>query len=276
MSLIDPQDSTLSISVQCRLLEIPRASFYYRPKGVSVEDLTLMRLLDEQYLATPFYGSRRMRHYLRLLGFPVGRKRVQRLMQTMGLRAVYPRPKTSKPHPVHKIFPYLLRDLSIDHPNQVWAADITYIPMRRGFMYLVAVMDWHSRRVLSYRLSNTLDADFCADALKEALDHYGTPAIFNTDQGSQFSSAQFTDVLIEHGVRISMDGRGRFLDNIFIERLWWSLKYECVYLNEFGDGRELGRAIKNWIHFYNTERPHSSLAHRTPDEAYSVVLPKAA
>jgi putative transposase len=276
MGLIDPQDSTLSISAQCRLLDIPRASFYYRRKEVSSEDLTLMRLLDEQFLSTPFYGSRRMMHHLRLLGFPVGRKRVQRLMQTMGLRAVYPRPKTSRPHPAHRIFPYLLRDISIDHPNQVWAADITYIPMRRGFMYLVAVMDWHSRRVLAYRLSNTLEADFCADALTEALAHYGTPAIFNTDQGSQFTSAQFTDVLHEHGVRISMDGRGRFLDNIFIERLWWSLKYECVYLNEFAGGRELGRAIKGWIHFYNTERFHSALAHRTPDEAYSTGLPKAA
>jgi putative transposase len=276
MGLINSQDSTLSTSAQCRLLAIPRASFYYRPRGESSEDLALMRLLDEQYLATPFYGSRRMMRHLRLLGYPVGRKHVQRLMATMGLRAVYPRPKTSHPHPAHKIFPYLLRDLAIDHPNQVWAADITYIPMRRGFMYLVAVMDWHSRRVLSYRLSNTLDADFCVEALKEALANFGTPAIFNTDQGSQFTSTQFTDVLSEHGVRISMDGRGRFLDNIFIERLWWSLKYECVYLNEFADARELGRAIKTWIHFYNTERPHSSLGHRTPDEAYCSGLPKAA
>jgi putative transposase len=276
MGLINSQDSTLSTSAQCRLLAIPRASFYYRPRGESSEDLALMRLLDEQYLATPFYGSRRMMRHLRLLGYPVGRKHVQRLMATMGLRAVYPRPKTSHPHPAHKIFPYLLRDLAIDHPNQVWAADITYIPMRRGFMYLVAVMDWHSRRVLSYRLSNTLDADFCVEALKEALANFGTPAIFNTDQGSQFTSTQFTDVLSEHGVRISMDGRGRFLDNIFIERLWWSLKYECVYLNEFADARELGRALKHWVHFYNTKRPHSSLAHRTPDEAYSTGLPKAA
>ena len=276
MGIIDPQDSKLSISRQCRLLAIPRASFYYRPTGVSGEDLTLMRLLDEQYLATPFYGSPRMTRTLRALGFPVGRKRVQKLMATMGLRAVYPRPKTSTPHPAHKIFPYLLRGLTIDHPNQTWCADLTYIPMRRGFMYLVAIMDWHSRRVLSYRLSNTLEADFCADALKDALDTYGTPAIFNTDQGSQFTSAQFTDVLIEHGVRISMDGRGRYLDNIFIERLWWSLKYECVYLNEFADGRELGQAINKWMHFYNTERPHSSLEHRTPDEAYFSGLPKAA
>jgi len=276
MNMIASTDSTLSVSAQCRLLAIPRASFYYRPTGVSSEDLLLMRLLDEQYLLTPFYGSRRLMHHLRLLGFPVGRTRVQRLMQRMGLRAVYPRPKTSRPHPCHRIFPYLLRDLSIDHPNQVWAADITYIPMRRGFMYLVAVMDWHSRRVLSYRLSNTLEADFCADALKEALDHYGTPAIFNSDQGSQFTSARFTDVLVERGIRISMDGRGRYLDNIFIERLWWSLKYECVYLNEFADARELGRALKGWIHFYNTERQHSALAYRTPDEAYSTGLPKAA
>jgi len=276
MGIIDPQDSRISVSAQCRLLEIPRASFYYRPTGVLSEDLTFMRLLDEQYLSTPFYGSRRMMRYLCLLGFPVGRKRVQRLMQTMGLCAVYPRPKTSKPHPAHKIFPYLLRGLTIDHPNQTWCADITYIPMRRGFLYLVAIMDWYSRRVLSWRLSNTLEADFCVEALNEALSHHGTPGIFNTDQGSQFTSAQFTDILLGHGVRISMDGRGRYLDNIFIERLWWSLKYECVYLNEFADGRELGRAIKKWMHFYNTERPHSSLANQTPDEAYSTGLPKAA
>jgi putative transposase len=276
MGLIDTQDSTLSVSAQCRLLAIPRASFYYRPRAVANEDLTLMRLLDEQYLLTPFYGSRRMMRYLGSLGYPVGRKRVQKLMAKMGLCAVYPRPKTSAPHPAHKIFPYLLRGLTIDHPNQVWAADITYIPMRRGFLYLVAIMDWYSRRVLSYRLSNTLEADFCVEALNEALSHHGTPGIFNTDQGSQFTSAQFTDVLTEHGVRISMDGRGRYLDNIFIERLWWSLKYECVYLNEFADGRELARAIKNWINFYNTERPHSSLEHRTPEEAYSTGLPKAA
>jgi putative transposase len=276
MGIIDPKDSTLSVSAQCRLLAIPRASFYYRPRGVADEDLTLMRLLDEQYLSTPFYGSRRMMRYLRSLGYLVGRKRVQKLMATMGLCAVYPRPRTSTPHPANKIFPYLLRGLTIDHPNQTWCADITYIPMRRGFLYLVAVMDWHSRRVLSYRLSNTLEADFCVEALNEALSQYGTPGIFNTDQGSQFTSAQFTDVLSEHGVRISMDGRGRYLDNIFIERLWWSLKYECVYLNEFADGRDLGRAIKTWMHFYNTERPHSSLEHRTPDEAYSSGLPKAA
>ena len=276
MNLIASPDSKLSVSAQCRLLAIPRASFYYRPTGVSSEDLLLLRLLDEQYLLTPFYGSRRLMHHLRLLGFPVGRTRVQRLMQTMGLRAVYPRPKTSRPHPCHRIFPYLLRDLSIDHPNQVWAADITYIPMRRGFMYLVAIMDWYSRRVLSYRLSNTLDADFCVEALREALDRHGAPEIFNTDQGSQFTSTQFTSALKEHDIRISMDGRGRYLDNIFIERLWWSLKYECVYLHEYTDARELLRGITHWFDFYNTKRGHSALAGRTPDDAYFTGLPKAA
>jgi putative transposase len=274
--MIDTHDTRLSISAQCRLLDVPRSSFYYHPAEAPAADERLMRFIDEQYLATPFYGSRRMTREARKKGFPVNRKRVRRLMAQMGISAVYPRPRTSKPHPEHRVYPYLLRDLTICHPGQVWAADVTYIPMRRGFMYLVAIMDWHSRRVLSYRLSNTLDADFCTEALREALDRHGPPEIFNTDQGSQFTSAQFTSVLKEHGVRISMDGRGRFLDNIFIERLWWSLKYECVYLHEYADAHQLLRGITHWFSFYNTTRGHSALAGRTPDDAYFTGLPKAA
>ena len=274
--MIDSQDPRLSISRQCRLLDLPRSSYYYRPTEEPAEDLRLMRLIDERYLLCPFYGSRRMTDHLRSLGFRVNRKRVRRLMAKMGLRAVYPRPRTSRPHPEHRIFPYLLRGVTVERADQCWSADITYLPMRRGFMYLVAVMDWHTRRVLSFRLSNTLEADFCVEALEEALARYGPPEIFNTDQGSQFTSNRFTDVLIAHDVKISMDGRGRFLDNIFIERLWWSLKYECVYLQEFADGRDLYRAINTWITFYNSERPHSSLDGRTPNEAYFTDLLKAA
>jgi putative transposase len=276
MGMIDTQDTRLSTSAQCRLLDVPRSSFYYRPKETPAEDERLMRFIDEQYLATPFYGSRRMTRELRLGGFAVNRKRVQRLMATMGICAVYPRPRTSKPHPEHRVYPYLLRDLAIDRPGQVWCADVTYIPMRRGFMYLVAIMDWHSRRVLSFRLSNTLDADFCVEALREALDRHGAPAIFNTDQGAQFTSERFTGVLREHSVRISMDGRGRYLDNIFIERLWWSLKYECVYLHEYADARELSRGITHWFGFYNTKRGHSALGGCTPDDAYFTGLLEAA
>ena len=274
--MIDTRNTRLSIGAQCRLLDLPRSSYYYRPKEASGEDEKLMRLIDEQYLVTPFYGSRRMTRQARLAGFAVNRKRVRRLMTKMGIAAVYPRPRTSKPHPEHRVYPYLLRDLTIDHPNQVWCADVTYIPMRRGFMYLVAIMDWHSRRVLSWRLSNTLDADFCVEALKEALLRYGVPAIFNSDQGAQFTSQAFTAVLREHGVQISMDGRGRYLDNIFIERLWWSLKYECVYLNEYSNAHELGRGIAAWFTFYKTERGLTALGGCTPDDAYFTAVPKAA
>lgn len=227
-----------------------------------------MRLMDEQYLKTPVWGSRSMRNHLRRLGYKINRKRVQRLMRLMGLEAIYPKPRTSRPHPDHKIYPYLLRDLSIDRANQVWAADITYIPMSRGFMYLVAVMDWHSRKVLSWRLSNTMEADFCVEALQEAIGRYGCPQIFNTDQGSQFTSEAFTTVLKDNEIAISMDGRGRVQDNIFIERLWWTLKHHYLYLRSFANASELRAGLRDWFSFYNQERFHQSLDDRTPDEVY--------
>ena len=266
--MIDKDNKTLSISRQCRLLTVNRSAFYYNPKPMNPEDLDLMRRIDEFYLNTPTAGSRTMRNYLRRQGYKINRKRVQRLMRLMGLEAIYPKPKTSRPHPEHKVYPYLLRELTIDRPNQVWAADITYIPMSRGFMYLVAVMDWHSRKVLSFRLSNTLDADFCVDALKEAIDRYGPPEIFNTDQGSQFTSHAFTEALKSAGVTISMDGRGRVLDNIFIERLWWTVKYHYLYLQTFDSGIELRRGLTSWFQFYNNQRPHQGLDDQTPDEVY--------
>jgi len=216
--MVDPREPNLSIVRQCRLLNIQRSSFYYRRQPVKAEDLKLMRLIDEQYLKTPTWGSRSMRNHLRRLGYRVNRKHVQRLMRLMGLEAIYPKPRTSRPHPEHKIYPYLLRDLSIERSNQVWAADITYIPMSRGFMHLVAVMDWHNHKVLSWRLSNTMEADFCIEALEEAIERYGCPEIFNTDQGAQFTSEAFTKVLKDNDIAISMDGRRRVRDNIFIER----------------------------------------------------------
>jgi putative transposase len=229
----------LSVVRQCELLGISRSGFYYEPVGESEANLRLMRLIDEQFMETPFYGSRQMMRHLYRLGYAAGRDRVRRLMRLMGLAAVYQRPRTSVPHPEHVVFPYLLRDLPIDRPNQVWCADITYIPMRRGFLYLVAIMDWASRKVLSWRVSNTMEADFCIEALQEALDRFGHPEIFNTDQGSQFTSRAFVSVLTDAGILVSMDGRGRWLDNVFIERLWRSLKYECVYLHAYETGSEL-------------------------------------
>jgi putative transposase len=266
--LVEKKHQRLSIVRQCRLLSIPRSSYYRRPRGESEGNLTLMRLMDEQYLKTPCYGSRQMTRHLRRQGHAVNRKRIGRLMSLMGLVAIYRKPNTSKPHPEHKVYPYLLRDMVIDRPNQVWCADISYIPMRRGFLYLVAVMDWASRRVLSWRLSNTMDTDFCLAALDDALSRYGKPEIFNTDQGSQFTSDDFTDAVKDAGILISMDGKGRWVDNVMIERLWRSLKHECVYLHAFETGSALKKGISHWIDFYNTRRPHSSLAGRTPDEAY--------
>jgi len=227
-----------------------------------------MRLIDEQYLKAPCWGSRSMRNHLRRLGYRVNRKRIQRLMRIMGLEAIYPKPKTSRPHPEHRVYPYLLRDLIIDRPNQVWTADITYIPMSRGFMYLVAVMDWHSRKILSWRVSNTLDSELCVEAVAEALERYKAPEIFNTDQGTQFTSRNFIDLLDAHKIRISMDGRGRVQDNIFIERLWWTLKYQYLYLHSFDNGSELRNGLGDWFLFYNQERSHQALDDLTPDEVY--------
>ena len=258
----------LSLSCQCRLLSIGRSSLYYTPRGESAETLALMRRIDELFLKYPFYGARQMVRHLRREGMRISRRRAGRLMRLMGLQAIYRAPRTSDPHPEHRVYPYLLRGLAIERANHVWCADITYIPVRRGFLYLVTVMDWASRHVLAWRLSNTLDAGFCTDALDDALARHGTPEIFNTDQGSQFTGFVFTGRLREAGVRISMDGRGRCMDNIFIERLWRSLKYEAVYLRELADGFEARRVIGEWIDFYNTERPHSALGGRTPAEAY--------
>ena len=268
--MIDPDHPRLSIVRQCELTAISRASFYRRPAGESEETLALMRLIDQTFLDCPFYGARQMMRHLRRLGWPAGRKRVRRLMRKIGLAPVYQAPRTSAPHPGHKTYPYLLRHLAIGRPNQVWCADITYIPMRRGFLYLVAVMDWAARKVLAWRLSNTMEADFCVAALKEAVAGYGTPDIFNTDQGSQFTSQAFTGTLMDAGIRISMDGRGRWMDNVFIERLWRSLKYECVFLNAFETGGEARAGIGRWIDFYNRRRPHSALGDRTPEEAYAI------
>jgi putative transposase len=267
-TLIEPDHPRLSIVRQCELLTINRSSYYYQPTGETALNLKLMRLIDEQYLETPWYGARQMARHLRRQGHGVNRKRIGRLMRQMGLSAIYQKPNTSKPHPLHKIYPYLLRGMMIDRPNQVWCADISYIPMRRGFLYLVAIMDWSSRKVLSWRLSNTMDSDFCVAALEEALVRFGKPEIFNTDQGSQFTSDDFTDALKNADIRISMDGKGRWMDNIMIERLWRSLKYECIYLHAFETGSEVRQGLKRWIDFYNMRRPHSSLDNRTPYEAY--------
>jgi putative transposase len=267
--MIEPNHAKLSITRQCALVGISRSAFYGGPRIESAETLALMRAIDEQFMETPWYGSRQMARHLRRHGHAVGRKRVRRLMARMGLAAVYQRPRTTVRHPQHRVWPYLLRGLVIERPDQVWCADITYIPMRRGFLYLVAVMDWFSRRVLAWRLSNTMDADFCIEALHEAMARFGRPAIFNTDQGSQFTSPRFTEVLAEAGVRISMDGRGRWLDNVFIERLWRSLKYECIYLNAFETGSQARAGIGGWITYYNGSRPHTALGGRTPAEVYT-------
>jgi len=272
-AMIAPETPGLSLSCQCRLLSLSRSSFYYAPKGESAENLALMRRIDELYLLYPFYGSRQMSRHLRREGIVAGRHRVRRLMRLMGLEAIYQAPNTSAPHPEHRVYPYLLRGAAIERADHVWCADITYIPVKRGFFYLVAIMDWATRHVLAWRLSNTLDADFCVAALKEALARYGRPEIFNTDQGSQFTSHAFTGTLNEAGVAISMDGRGRCMDNIFIERLWRSLKYEAVYLNELTDGFVAERVIGEWIDFYNTERPHSALGGETPEQTYLALKP---
>lgn len=266
--MIDPTNDNLGVEAQCRLLSISRSGWYYEPKGEAPLNLKLMRLIDEQFLATPSYGSRKMAHHLRREGYCVGRQRVRRLMRLMGIEAIYQKPNTSAPHPEHKVYPYLLKDIAITKANQVWCTDITYIPIGRGFLYLVAVMDWYSRKVLSWRISNTMETSFCVEALEEAISIYGTPEIFNTDQGSQFTSFDFTHVLKDHGIKISMDGKGRWMDNVFIERLWRSLKYECVYLNAFENGLQARQSIGQWLSHYNTKRPHATFDGQTPDEVY--------
>ena len=264
LALVDHDDRVLPVTAQCRLLKVARSTLYYQPVPASPDDLAVMRRIDELHLEYPFYGSRRMAVVLRGDGRVVNRKRAQRLMRVMGLEAIYQKPNTSRPHPDHKVYPYLLRGLIIDRPNQVWCADITYIPMAKGFVYLVAVMDWFSRRVLAWRLSITMETDFCVDALREAMDRHGRPEIFNTDQGVQFTSAAFLDELSIRGVRVSMDGKGRFLDNIFIERLWRSLKYEEVYIKAYDSVAEARQGIGGWLGFYNEKRPHQALGYRTP------------
>lgn len=265
--MIDPNYSDISLRRQCELVGISRTGYYYQPVPESPQNLLMMRLLDQQYTRTPFYGTRRMTTYLNRLGYTINRKRVQRLMCKMGLEAIYPKPRTSQKHPQHRIYPYLLRGLSIDHPNQVWSTDITYVPMPQGFMYLVAVIDWHSRYVLSWRLSNTLEVDFCLDALEEAF-IVNKPEIFNTDQGSQFTSPRFTNRLEDENIRVSMDGRGRALDNIFIERLWRSVKYEDLYIKAYDTVPELHKGLSDYFLFYNEDRPHQGLNNRLPADLY--------
>lgn len=261
---MDRSQTGLSVSRQCALLNVPRSSVYYTANTTeSMENLTLMRLIDGQYLRTPFYGYPRMTLWLNEQGFTVNAKRVARLMRVMGLQATMPGPHTSRPHPEHRIYPYLLRGMKISSPNEVWSADITYIPMRRGFMYLVAVMDWFSRYVIAWDLSNSMEAGFCTATLSRAL-RTGRPHIFNTDQGSQFTSEEFTGTLLKADIQISMDGRGRALDNVFIERLWRSLKYEDIYLRDYCDGHALHKGLARYFRFYNHERPPSSLGNRTP------------
>ena len=272
--MVDQSHQRLSVSRQCALLAVSRSAFYYTPRGHSAETLALMRRIDALYLAYPFYGSRQMARHLALEAVTVGRHRVRRLMRLLGLEAIYRKPRTSTAHPEHRVYPYLLSGLRIDRPNHVWCADITYIPVQEGFLYLVAVMARRaagrpgaSRRVLAWRLSNTLDTEFCLAALAEALARYGRPQIFNTDQGSQFTSLAFTERLQAAGIRCSMDGRGRCMDNVFIERLWRSLKYEEVYLRDLTDGTAR-RVIATWMTYYNERRPHSALGGRTPAQFY--------
>jgi len=271
--MIDPEHA-LPLSRQSEIVNLSRSSLYYKSVPVSERDLELMCLIDEIHLKYPFYGSRRIRNELRDLGHDVGRGHVSTLMKKMGIRALYQKPRLSIPHPDHKVYPYLLRGVEINRANHCWAADITYLPMARGFCYLVAIMDWASRRVIAWRLSNTLDASFCTEALEEAISKYGRPEIFNTDHGSQFTSGAFTSVLDTHGISISMDSRGRWMDNVFVERLWRSVKYEDVYLKAYGSLTEVRRGLAAYFEFYNQRRRHQGLDDRTPDEVYWSTLPQ--
>ena len=258
----------LPISRQAELLDLSRSNVYYVPRPVADADLALMRRIDELHLNHPFAGARMLRDMLKLEGMAVGRKHIGTLMAKMGIGAIYRKRNTSAPHPAHRIYPYLLRNLTIDRPNQVWCTDVTYIPMQRGFVYLVAILDWATRKVLAHRVSISMTTDFCVEALEEAIAKYGTPEIFNTDQGSQFTDKDFTDVLKDHGIQISMDGRGRWVDNVFIERLWKSVKYEEVYLHAYESVAEAKQKLAKYFSFYNARRPHSSLSGQTPDTAY--------
>lgn len=269
-------DTPPSMRKQCELLGVNRSSLYYKPVEPDAEELALMRQIDELHLKHPFFGSRMLTQMLKRKGHVINRKRVQRLMRLMGLESTAPKPNTSKSAPEHPVFPYLLRNVKVCRVNQVWAADITYIPMGRGFAYLVAIIDWYSRRVLSWRLSNTLETTFCLEAVQEALTHYGRPEIFNTDQGSQFTSEDFTGVLLRQGIKVSMDGKGRCIDNVFVERLWRSLKYEEVYLYAYDSMQEARRGIGRYFDFFNDERPHQALGYQTPASFYDGLLEKAA
>jgi putative transposase len=266
--LVQPDHTELSIRRQCELLKLTRSAFYRAPAEVSAEEIALMKAIDVIFTKWPFYGSRKIVLELRNGGHDVNRKRVQRLMRVMGLQALVPGPHTSKPHPEHRVYPYLLRGMDIVRPNQVWATDITYIPLECGWGYLTAIIDWYSRAVLAWRLSNTMTVDFCVEALEEALRHYGKPEIFNSDQGSQFTSPDFTGTLAREGISISMDGKGRVTDNIFVERLWRSLKYEDVYLRDYATLAHAHVGIGRWIRFYNERRPHQGLDNHTPIEVY--------
>ena len=262
----------LPVVRQCQLLNLSRSSVYYTPPPVSAGDLALMRRIDELHLHHPFAGARMLRDLLGQEGFIVGRRHVGTLMQKMGIEALYRRPNTSRKHPQQPVFPYLLRGLEITRANHVWAMDITYIPMRKGFVYLAAVLDWATRRVLSWRLSNTLTTDFCLEAVEESLQRYGTPEIFNTDQGSQFTSSDFVELLRHHGIQQSMDGKGRWVDNVFVERLWKSVKYEEVYLHAYDSVAQAKQGLERYFRFYNQRRPHSSLDGQTPDQVYFNLL----
>jgi putative transposase len=270
--MIDRSDK-LPVVRQCELLNLSRSSVYYVPQPVSEDDLALMRRIDELHLNHPFAGARMLRDFLRLEGIPVGRRHVSTLMKKMGIEALYRRPNTSRKHPQNPVFPYLLRGLDITAANQVWAMDITYIPMRKGFVYLAAVLDWATRRVLSWRLSNSMTTDFCLEAVEEAIQRHGLPGIFNTDQGSQFTSQEFVGLIHGHGIQVSMDGKGRWVDNVFVERLWKSVKYEEVYLHAYDSVSQARQGLQSYFKFYNERRPHSSLDGKTPDSVYFNLLP---
>ena len=265
--MIDPEDK-LSVQKQSKLLKVSRSSVYYKPQSLSEDELKLMRTIDELHLEHPFAGSRMLRDFLRRDGVRVGRRHMRTAMRRMGIEAIYRKPNTSKPAQGHKIYPYLLRDVAVTRVNQVWSTDITYVPMKRGFVYLIAVIDWFSRRVLSWKLSISMDVSFCLEALDEAIEKCGKPEIFNTDQGSQFTSEAFVGRLKKEGIKISMDGKGRWCDNVFVERFWRSIKYEEIYLHAYDTVSEARSGISRYIQFFNSRRPHSSLQAQTPDQVY--------